>query len=94
MTGWQVDAMWEAESARIWEEMNAPDPMEGKMISAASALANAIQHLDKATDWVAEAAYDLTGSPMEHVVGSFEEQMESILRELKALKEKYERGVR
>ena len=37
MTGWQVDAMWEAESARIWEEMNAPDPMEGKMISAASA---------------------------------------------------------
>jgi len=86
--------MWEAESARLWEEINAPDPYEKQMITAAGSLKNAIESLDKATDWVAEAAYDLNGSPMENVIGSFEEQLEGILMELKSLQEKYGRGVR
>ena len=94
MSGWQVDAMWEAESARIWEDVNAPDPFEKQMITAAGTLKSAIDLLDKATDWVAEAAYDLNGTPMENLVACYEEQMESILSELKSLQEKYGRGIR
>lgn len=94
MNGWQVQAMWEADSAKIWEDLNAPDPCEGKLMEAAGSLQVAISHLDKATDWVAEAANDLMGTPMEDVVGSFTQQMEGILAELKQLREKYGRGER
>lgn len=94
MKGWQVQAMWEAESARIWEEMNKPDPCEGKMLEAAASLQVAIKHLDKAADWLADAASELMGTPMEDVVSSYTMQLENFLCDLKKLHEKYGRGER
>lgn len=94
MNGWQVQAMWEAESSRIWEEMNAPDPFAGKMMDAASSLQVAVKHLDKATDWLADAAGKLIGTPMEDVVNSYTLQLENFLCDLRKLQEKYGRGDR
>ena len=94
MKGWQVQAMYGAESARIWEEMNAPDPCERQLIEAAASLQVAVKHLDKATDWLAEAASELMGTPMEDVVNSYTLQLENFLCDLKKLREKYGRGER
>ena len=94
MNQWQVQAMREAESSRIWEEMNAPDPCYGKMLEAASSLQVAVKHLDKATDWLADAAGELIGTPMEDVVNSYTLQLENFLCDLKKLREKYGRGER
>lgn len=94
MTGWQVQAMWEAESARLWEELNAPDPAEGKMIAAASSLAVVVKHLDKAADWIAQAASELQGTPMENVVASHLDELEDMICNIRGLQEKYSRGIR
>lgn len=94
IAAWQVDAMWEAESARIWEEMNAPDPYENQMQTAAKSLKEAIDRLKKGTDLVAEAANDLQGTPMECLVASFTDQLEDLTNGLRQLQEKYERGER
>lgn len=94
MMAWQVDEMWEAESARMWEDLNAPDPYENKMFEAAGSLAVAIGHLIPARDWVHEAAYELEETPMESKMESFAEEIDGILMMLKDLEEKYRRGVR
>ena len=94
MAAWQVDAMWEAESARIWEEMNAPDPYENQMQTAAKSLKEAIDRLSKGTEGVVEATHDLQGTPMEYLVASFTDQLENLICDLRQLQEKYERGER
>ena len=48
MTGWEVQALKEAEDARIWEELNAPDPLEPQMKEAARDLGLAAGLIDKA----------------------------------------------
>ena len=94
MTGWEVQALKEAEDARIWEEINAPDPAEKQMESAAVAIKEAANFLDIATDRLCEAQADLYDTPMESVVEDFVNRIEDIRFELKELASKYERGRR
>ena len=94
MTGWEVQAAYEAECAAIWEELNAPDPCEKEMQSAAVDMKAAIDLMDKAEDQLCGAISELSGTPMEDVVTAFFNQLTDLRIDLRVLAEKYERGYR
>ena len=94
MTGWQVQEMWEAEAARIWEELNAPDPGEKAMKEAGKSIKEALDKIDPGLDCIAEAVASLDGFQMADKVQSFLEAFENLANELETLGEKYERGER
>ena len=65
MTGWEVQALKEAEDARIWEELNAPDPYEKQLRDAALDLSLAMEPISKAEDYLMDAVADVSETPME-----------------------------
>ena len=52
MTGWEVQALKEADDARIWEELNAPDPYEKQMEDSAREMRLAVEMINKAEDYL------------------------------------------
>lgn len=94
MTGWEVQALKEAEDARIWEELNAPDPFEKQMRDAALDLSLAIEPIGKAENYLMDAVADVSETPMEEKVAALLEAMEDLECEIKLLQEKYGKGER
>lgn len=94
MTGWQVQEMWERDSAALWERQNRPDPAEKQMEAAAADMLDGNQWLDYATDRLYEAVAELGGTPMADRVESLVNQVEDLRIELKSLADKYRKGVR
>ena len=94
LSGWQVQAMKEAEDARIWEEMNAPDPCEKQLKTASVSLIEAVHLLSSVETRIADAMCELFDTPMEHKIGSYLDSLEDIGCDLKSLAEKYGRGER
>ena len=94
MTGWEVQALKEAEDARIWEELNAPDPYEKQMRDAALDLSLAIEPISKAEDYLMDAVADVSETPMEAKVSALLEAMEDLECDIKMLQEKYRKGER
>lgn len=66
-----VDRMYEAESARIWEELNAPDPNEAKYKAAAGSLKKAIEALNAVLDNLAQGEEDADGLPLANKIAFF-----------------------
>lgn len=93
---WQLDLMWEGESARIWEEQNAPDPYETQMKNAAIDMKCACGDtgISKAIYYLMDAQEELKGTPMEDKVGSLIEVLEDIECDIRSLAEKYGKGKR
>lgn len=94
MTGWQVQAMWEADAAAEWERINAPDPAEREMKDAAESLQAALDNIDIGLDWIADAVSKLEETPMADKVQSFLDDFEKLANALEVLKDHYERGER
>lgn len=94
MTGWQVQAMKEAEDARIWEELNAPDPYEEQMKKAAVEMKVSAELLDRATNYLMGAVSELEETPMQDVLASLLDEIEERRILIKRMAENYERGVR
>lgn len=94
MTGWEVQAMWEADTAALWERLNAPDPYEKEMHDAALNMRLAIEMINKAEDYLADAVTDLSGTPMEDRIQSFLNDMEDLHSDINYQRYKYERGER
>ena len=94
MTGWQVQAMWEADAAAEWERKNAPDPAERQMKEAADSLEVALDKINDGLDWVADAVSKLDKLPMADTVLSFLDDFEKLVNQLEELKDHYERGER
>lgn len=94
MNGWQIQAMKEAEDARIWEELNAPDPYEREMELAAAEMNQAISFLDQAETKLVGAVSELQGTPMESVIASILDGLENLHVELHIKADCYERGRR
>ena len=95
MNGWQdVDAMWEADTAALWERLNEPDPAEGYLKSAAVSMGQAIDLIDKAEDQLAEAISELSYADLEDKVSSMLDTLMDLKIDIRILKEKYERGDR
>ena len=94
MNGWQVQAMWEADTAAEWERLNEPDPAEQEMKEAAESLQSALNDIDSGLDWIADAISSLDGTPMADKVQSFLDDFEKLANSLEDLKSHYERGER
>lgn len=94
MSGDEVQAMKEAEDARIWEELNAPDPLEQKMMSAAIDLGQAVVLIDKAEDEISAAVYDLEDTELEELMSDLLEKLMDFRYEVKQIAENYRKGVR
>lgn len=94
LSAWQIDVMKEAEDARIWEELNAPDPAEKQMQEAAVSMKQAEELISKAEDYLVDAVYSLSEFPMSDKVASLEDDLEDLRYSIKSLREKYERGCR
>lgn len=94
MAAWQVQEMYEAESARIWEDLNAPDPYEKLLIRAGKRLKTAISKLELAISDVMDASSELQDIPEGDKVESYVTSLEEIECDLKKLKDLYLRGVR
>ena len=94
MTGWQVQAMKEAEDARIWEEQNAPDKYEKVLKDAATDLEKAHTAFEIVLDHLADASSVLYETPMQAKIDSFIESLEDIKYDLWAIRLHWERGER
>ena len=94
MTGWEVQALKEADDARIWEEINAPDPAVKNMVEAAESMKQAEEMISKAEDYLIDAVNCLDGFPMADRVESLENDLEDLRYSIKVLREKYGRGWR
>lgn len=89
-----VDAMWEADAAAEWERINAPDEYHDNMIKAACSLDIAVDKLDKAMDFIADALSEVDGTPMELTVRDLYDKLDDLKYTVSCLKDKYERGER
>ena len=94
MTGWEVQALKEAEDARIWEELNAPDPYEKQMEDSAREMRLAVEMIDKAENYLVDAIAAVNGTPMEDRVSSLLNDLEDLHIDIVLLAEKYQKGVR
>lgn len=94
LSGWQVQAMKEAEDARIWEELNAPDPYEEQMKKSAVDIQDAANFLNIVTDRLMDAMSELDETPMKAKIESFYDQLEEIRIDLRIIASSYERGLR
>lgn len=94
IAGWQIDEMWEAEAASIWEQINEPDPLEAVMQQAAVSLADAVKHLDKAADYIADAEATLQETPLQYRVESYLETVQGLISRLETMRQNYSNGVR
>ena len=77
-----VDTMYEAESARLWEDLNAPDPCQGRILEAEQSCLAAIRHLTKARDLIDDAVLEIEGLPDETRIASVSEAVDSLISEL------------
>ena len=89
----RTQELYEMECARIWEQINMADPNENKLIEAAHSLNIAIEHLNTAVDWVADAAQELSGTTMEDRVMSLVQDIEDIICDLKEMQKRWKRGI-
>ena len=94
MTGLEVQAMKEAEDARIWEELNAPDKYDKILKETAIDLKSAEILLDSCMNYLGSAIASLNGTPMEAKVGSYMDEIERVWWDIKKLAEAYGKGER
>lgn len=89
-----MQSLKEAEDARVWEEINAPDHYEKQMKDAALEMRLAIEQISKAEDYLMDAVADVSETPMEKKVAALLEAMEELECDISILQEKYGKGVR
>lgn len=89
-----VSAMWEADAAAEWERLNAPDKYHKQLVGAAASLDIAVDKLDKAMDYIADAVSEVDGTPMELTVRDLYDKLDDLKYTVSCLKDKYERGER
>lgn len=94
MTGWEVQALKEAEDARIWEELNAPDQYEKVLKDAATDLEKAVAELRVVLDRLEDASAVLSETPMQAKIDSFIDSIDDIKYDLWAIQMHWERGER
>lgn len=94
MNAWQLDLMKDQQDGEEWDKLNAPDPCAEALKNASVGIREAEWHLSKAVDMVNDAAAFLNDTPMQAKVLSLMDQIEEIECDLRAMYQKYERGVR
>ena len=80
-----IDQMYEAEAARIWEELNAPDPNEEKYHAAAESLKKAIEAMNAVLEHLSQGEDDAEGLPLSDKIAFFYRDFEDRQFDLKRM---------
>lgn len=94
MNAWQIEEMIATDAAAAWERLNAPDPCEKQLKSAAVSLKEAAEFLNVCTDRLVDAGCELDETPMRAKVDSLCETLEDFRCEIQELARLYGKGVR
>ena len=84
--------MYEAESDRIWEELNAPNKDEKKYLAAAKGLKEAADALNAVVDALIKAENAADGLPLADKIAFFARDFEDRQCDLRRMMEKAERS--
>lgn len=87
-----VDAMWEADTAAAWEELNEADPLEDLRTEAVECISKGLDSIDDGLDWIATAVSVLGDTPLAYRVQSFQDDLEKLANELELFRDRCERG--
>ena len=93
LAGWQVEEMEADATLQQWEDLNESDQYEPELIEASKELEISLNHLDETIDNLMDVEAYLDGTPMQHMIGSYLDQVEDVVNALKDMKEKWARGV-
>ena len=94
MNDWQIQSVKDQIDYVAWSLLNASDPAEQLLKQASVKLNETAGFLNISTDRLLEASEILKGTPMQDKLLSFINSIEDIESDLRALKNKYERGER
>lgn len=94
MNNWQIQSVKDQIDFIAWSLLNASDPAEQLLKQASVKLNETAGFLNISTDRLLEASEILKGTPMQDKLMSFINSIEDIESDLRALKNKYERGER
>lgn len=94
MNNWQIQSVKDQIDFIAWSLLNASDPAEQLLKQASVKLNETAGFLNISTDRLLEASEILKGTPMQDKLLSFINSIEDIESDLRALKNKYERGER
>lgn len=83
-----IDNLWESESARIWEEQNAPSKDEAKYLAASKELKNAVVALNTVITALIKAENAADGVPLADKVAFFARDFEDRQCDLNRMMEK------
>ena len=87
----ELDLAYETESARMWEAMNKDDAWD-RMLEAVGYINVAIEHLDKATDSLVNAKDEVDGLPSEYRLGSLIDDLESLVCNIRKIRQQFING--
>lgn len=90
MKDWQLDAMWEAESDRIWEEQNK----DVDLTEAITRMEYAFEHASDAGQRLAEAAEGAKGTVFEDRIMSIFNDLEQLREDINSLQERMKKEAR
>ena len=94
LSAWQIDQMWESETAELWERLNAPDPYEKQLKESAKRMDKCLEAVNTAICHLMDAQSELSETPMEAKVGSLLDAFYALEDDIQSLRDKYERGQR
>ena len=89
---WQMDMMYESESARMWEEQNEHDRNWDKMLEAVGFLNVALEQMNKVTDSLVGAKEEVENLPCEYKIGSLIESYEDLICEVEKIRQQFING--
>lgn len=90
MKDWQLDAMWEAESDRIWEEQNK----DVDLTESITRMWYAFDHACDAGKWLAEAAEGAKGTVFEDRIMSIFNDLEQLREDINSLQDRMKEEAR
>ena len=90
----EIDLMYENECARLWEELNAPDPYEKQMKEAAPCLGASADLINTAEEEISAAISKLRDTPLESIVNDLLERLADIRCDVQELAKNFGRGER
>lgn len=88
----EIDLMYEAESAKIWEQQNSHDEVWDKALNAVGYLNVVEEHMDKGLDSLLFANEEMTGTNEDYKIGGLIERYEELLCDIRSMIKQFVKG--
>ena len=88
----EIDLMYEAESEKMWEELNNHDALWDKALESVGYLNVVEEHMDKGLDSLIWAKEELNGTDIEYKVQTLVEQYEELMCDIRRTIKQFAEG--